>query len=528
MNEWEKEILNSELSEEEKILKYLERIYKEARSECIVKIVELDMRQDFQNISSIVYQKKYQEAILSQINGTLSTLQNDSFSGISDYLNKCYENGYIGAMYDISKQGIPIITPIDSKMVANAIINDSKLSVSMYERLGENVEDLKIRVKTRVSMGIANGQSWAEVASKLANDMNSPFKIAQNNVMRIARTEGGRVQSQAQMDACLEAESKGAKIVKQWDSILDGRTREAHRAIDGEIRELHDPFSNGLMMPRDKDGSAEEVINCRCAMLQRAKWALDEEELEKLEEKARFHGFVDEDGNITLNSYNEFKEKFLNYSKMASEDSIDWGVRVPNLSAEEIKYWTNYAKSKNVEFAGLRQFEGETTTLKNLVDEASKMVEKYPKINEGKHRLILEFNSRMNSDDFAITNKRVIWLNADAFKDIEKLASEYNKKMIEGWFVNGTDYKSILIHEIGHVVENVYNIDGLSIAKKTTGISNNDELMDYLLKNLSEYSSLFPNGEEIISECFSSVYNSNEKNTFALNFVEKCDNLIKD
>lgn len=313
MNEWEKEILNSELSEEEKILKYLERIYKEARSECIVKIVELDMRQDFQNISSIVYQKKYQEAILGQINGTLSTLQNDSFSGISDYLNKCYENGYIGAMYDISKQGIPIITPIDSKMVANAIINDSKLSVSMYERLGENVEDLKIRVKTRVSMGIANGQSWAEVASKLANDMNSPFKIAQNNAMRIARTEGGRVQSQAQMDACLEAESKGAKIVKQWDSILDGRTREAHRAIDGEIRELHDPFSNGLMMPRDKDGSAEEVINCRCAMLQRAKWALDEEELEKLEEKARFHGFVDEDGNITLNSYNEFKEKFLNF-----------------------------------------------------------------------------------------------------------------------------------------------------------------------------------------------------------------------
>lgn len=70
--------------------------------------------------------------------------------------------------------------------------------------------------------------------------------------------------------------------MKQWDSTLDSRTRESHAIVDGEIRELDGPFSNGLMFPGDPSYGAAEVINCRCALLQSARKALldDDDDIE--------------------------------------------------------------------------------------------------------------------------------------------------------------------------------------------------------------------------------------------------------
>lgn len=129
-----------------------------------------------------------------------------------------------------------------------------------------------------------------------------------NNSMRIVRTEGGRIQSQAQMEACQIAKDRGATIVKQWDATLDDRTRESHQMVDGEIRDIDDPFSNGLMYPRDPKGDPEEVINCRCAMLQRAEWNLDQDELNTLQDRANFYG-LDKTEN-----FEQFKETYLNIS----------------------------------------------------------------------------------------------------------------------------------------------------------------------------------------------------------------------
>ena len=68
-------------------------------------------------------------------------------------------------------------------------------------------------------------------------------------------------------------------MVKQWDATLDSHTRPDHVELDGQIREIDEPFTiNGFeaMYPGDF-GVPEEDINCRCAILQRARWALDDE-----------------------------------------------------------------------------------------------------------------------------------------------------------------------------------------------------------------------------------------------------------
>jgi len=259
-------------------------------------------------IQSKVYQKNYQAALQKQVGGILDTMHEKEFKVVSDFLDECYENGFIGTMYDLQGQGIPLCFPMDQEAMVRAVQLDSKISQGLYSRLGEDVSMLKRKISAQISRGIATGMSFEQVAQQLAGVSN----IGYNNAIRIARTEGHRIQVQAGMDACHKAKEKGADVVKQWDSTLDSSTRESHQAVDGEIRELDKPFSNGLMFPGDPSGAAEEVINCRCALLQRARWALDEDELETLKERAAFYGLDKAD------TFEEYKKTYLK----AAEQSV--------------------------------------------------------------------------------------------------------------------------------------------------------------------------------------------------------------
>lgn len=319
MNKRQKLIQEAFLDNEEAILIKLKTIYKDSMDTVAKKAKELqnqiaelgvmiDAVEDEAEKAvlksmqqSKIYQKQYQDALKKQISSILDNMQVEEFKSIDEYLRKCYEDGFIGTMYDLHGQDIPLIMPINQESMVRAVQTDSKISQGLYKRLGEDIPTLKRKITAQVSRGIATGMSYQQMAQQLAGIS----KIGYNNALRIARTEGHRIQVQSGMDACYDAKEAGADVVKQWDSSLDNRTRPSHQRVDGEIRELDEPFSNGLMFPGDPSGGVAEVVNCRCALLQRARAALDEAELETLKERAAFFG-LDKNDN-----FKEFKKKYL-------------------------------------------------------------------------------------------------------------------------------------------------------------------------------------------------------------------------
>lgn len=308
MNKAQKEILEAQLKAEKQTLNELKKVYEQAKRDCARNISQLNARRAFEpeNLSTIIYQQKYQKAISEQVDGALKHLNDNQYKTIDDYVQNSYHNGYTGIMYDLHKHNIPIIMPIDQEQVANAIQINSKISQGMYSRLGEDVAKLKDDIRFEVSRGIANGSTWVEVGEQIANEMNSPFDIARNNAMRIARTEGHRVQEEAGFHAMQGAKEAGAHIVKQWSSTLDERTRPEHQEADGQIREIDEPFDVGgeeLMKPGD--GSAFNCINCRCTMLTRAISAFDENDLKRLEDRAAYYGLD------KSKDFEDFKKKYL-------------------------------------------------------------------------------------------------------------------------------------------------------------------------------------------------------------------------
>lgn len=311
MNKAQKEVLQVQLNDEQKTIKQLQRIYGQARKDCESKIRELSARTDLENIQTIVYQKQYQEAMKKQLDGIIDDLQGKQFTSVADYLQQSYYNGYTGVMYDMHKQGIPIVAPINQKQVVKALQTDSKLSKGLYTRLGEDVDYLKRSIRAELSRGIANGSTWNEIAGRIANGMNSPFDRAINNAIRISRTEGHRIQQQSAYDAQKTAKEKGADVVKQWCATLDDVTRETHQKLDGQIRELDEDFEvDGMTAPYPGGfGDPAEDCNCRCCILQRARWALDQDELDTLKERAAFYGLDKKD------SFDDFREKYLHIDK---------------------------------------------------------------------------------------------------------------------------------------------------------------------------------------------------------------------
>lgn len=205
-------------------------------------------------------------------------------------------------MYDIAKQGIPVISPINQASAVKAILTDSKVSNGLYAALGVDVAKLKKTITQEISRGIASSLPYRDIARNISNVSKAPLSRSKT----IARTEGHRIQQTSTRDAQQAAKAKGADVLKQWDAALDGRTRDSHRHVDGEIRELEEKFSNGLMFPGDPSGSAAEVVNCRCTSDTRARWALDEEELNTLKERAEYFGLDKTD------SFEEYKQKYLN------------------------------------------------------------------------------------------------------------------------------------------------------------------------------------------------------------------------
>ena len=308
MRKSEKEALQAMLDDEQETIKALEKAYQRAirRIDNHIRILESD-----EMTQSKIYQKRYQEAMKAQISAALDELHKKSNQTIEEYLTRSYQHGYVGTMYSLHKQGMPILAPIDQRAVTRAVRTDSKLSGRLYGELGVDMQKLKKTIRREISIGISIGSDYNMIARQVQISSGIPLKRAKT----IVRTEGHRIQQQSADDARNAAKAQGCQVVKQWDAVLDGNTRTGHRILDGQIREVGEPFEiDGKKAEYPGAfGRPEEDCNCRCVALTRAKWVLDADELQTMKDRAKFFGLDKAEG------FREFEEKYLKAEKVLNK-----------------------------------------------------------------------------------------------------------------------------------------------------------------------------------------------------------------
>lgn len=304
MNKREKDVFKGLLDREDLVLRDLKRQYERALRDINDKIRLL---QSDEMTQSRIYQINYQKALKGQVEAILDKLHGDEYSTIQQYLHDSYTDAYVGTMYAMSGNGVHIIQPIDRNAAVKAVVTDSELKFDLYTSLGYDMDILKKHIREEITRGIATSLPYEQIARNISNFTELPM----SNAKRIVRTEGHRIQQASANDARNEAKAKGADVVKQWDASLDGATRPLHRELDGQIRETDEPFEAGgkkVMYP-GKFGNPSQDCNCRCVALTRARWALDEKELETLKERAAYFGLD------KTSDFQDFKKKYLKATK---------------------------------------------------------------------------------------------------------------------------------------------------------------------------------------------------------------------
>ncbi len=310
MNKRQKEVMQAQLDAEKGVLKQLKRHYETALNDISRNLMV--MQSDEMTVSR-VYRIEHQKALREQTAAILEKLRSDEYTTIQQFLSSAYTDAFIGTAYDLHGQGVPLIMPIDPKAAVRAVQMQSKLSTPLYEALGVDTKKMVKRVSREITRGLASDMAYSDIARNISTATRAPLARAKT----IVSTEAHRIQQASTHDAQTYAKSKGADVVKQWNSTLDGDTRRTHRRLDGQIRELDEPFEmdgKKAMYPGDFGDPAEDC-NCRCTTLQRAKWALDESELETLKQRAEFFE-LDKTEN-----FNDFKEKYLKAAEKPLENS---------------------------------------------------------------------------------------------------------------------------------------------------------------------------------------------------------------
>jgi len=340
LNKRQKEVIQSQLKAEKKVLKQIEKQYTAALNDINTKIRIL---QSDELTQSRIYRIEHQKALKSQVSGILDKLHSEEYSTIDQFLKDSYTSGFIGTTYDLFGQGVPLIMPIDPKEAVRAVMTDSKISGGLYNSLGVDVKKLKKSISAEISRGLASDMSYEDITRNIANTTKAPLSRARTIVL----TETHRIKQASTRDVQVKAKEKGADVLKQWNSTLDGETRKTHRKLDGQIREVDEPFEmdgKEAMYPGDFNDPAEDC-NCRCESLTRARWALGEDELQTLKERAEFFGLD------KTKDFEDFKGKYLKASGVHSVGTIEKPIRPKkrNFDSDE-SYQTaldNYRDLKN-------------------------------------------------------------------------------------------------------------------------------------------------------------------------------------
>jgi len=153
---------------------------------------------------------------------------------------------------------IPFLTSFDlqnSKVQAFARVATAKFAAEVTDTTVKELKEL-----------IANGLDQGDSPRQIAGSISSKFDDWQGNrSLVIARTETTKFSNGASQLLY----TQNGVTHKTWITTVDGRERAAHRKANGQTVKIDDKFLVGgerLEAPA-VGGSADNVVQCRCAML---------------------------------------------------------------------------------------------------------------------------------------------------------------------------------------------------------------------------------------------------------------------
>lgn len=199
---------------------------------------------------------------------------------INDHTIDCYALNMNYGTYEI-ENGYHINTSFslyDHKTVENLMREDPKIIPRARLDIPEDKRWNRQKLTSAITQGVLTGDSIPNIARRLGSvaDMN------ETAALRNARTYTTAAENKGRVDSYLRAQDMGIELEQEWMATLDDRTRDSHRALDGERIPVGDSFQvDGytIQYPGDPNAFKEDpssgeityapsmIYNCRCTIV---------------------------------------------------------------------------------------------------------------------------------------------------------------------------------------------------------------------------------------------------------------------
>lgn len=124
----------------------------------------------------------------------------------------------------------------------------------------------KKHITAAINRGILLGDPIPDIAQRLLNVASMDLNAA----IRSARTATTAAECAGRINAYKQAAAMGIQLKQMWRATLDGKTRHAHRLLDGQMVDIGEKFKvDGyeLEYPGDPSAPGYLVYNCRCTVV---------------------------------------------------------------------------------------------------------------------------------------------------------------------------------------------------------------------------------------------------------------------
>lgn len=210
------------------------------------------------------------EKIEEEIATSLNKLNRQAVQEVNKNLTNVYKVNYTDSIDTLSVLLAVTIPNRYAKTPTNKEINQAKQEEeSPFDVLAlddvRDIADLRKNITRQFTTSIMRGENTTQLIERIQQVTQAKL----SDIVRIARTQTTRLENKARIDAYSVGDKMGYTMIKEWVAVNDNRTRPAHRHANGQQVPLDQPFNVGgeeLMYPGDSNGSAGNVINCRCTM----------------------------------------------------------------------------------------------------------------------------------------------------------------------------------------------------------------------------------------------------------------------
>ena len=123
-------------------------------------------------------------------------------------------------------------------------------------------------VSSAITQGIIQGESVQKIARRITE---TACNGCYSSAVRTARTAYTCAQNAGRVEGMRQARTLGVDVQKKWLAAHDGHTRDAHVHLDGQVRDVEEPFESDLgeiMYPGDPYAAPANVYNCRCTLIE--------------------------------------------------------------------------------------------------------------------------------------------------------------------------------------------------------------------------------------------------------------------